>query len=131
VEPAEAIDPAQKTVEVGQTRENQGFSGTLDRVEFGEDTTRAHLTLSNGTGSNASFFTHNAKIIQGARQIDPESPPQYDLPKLQSDLSPGVQAEGTIAFGPVDASAPFTVTLDWSSRAPGVRAQPLVFEVSP
>jgi hypothetical protein len=31
----------------------------------------------------------------------------------------------------VDPSAPFTIELDWSSRGRGVRAQPLIFEISP
>ena len=36
VDPAEAIDPAQSILKVGQTRENQGFSATVEKIEFGE-----------------------------------------------------------------------------------------------
>lgn len=131
VDAAEALDPAQETVQVEQTRQDQGFSVTVDKVEFGEDTTRVYVTARNRTRDNANFFTHNARIIQGSRQVDPESSPQYDFPKPQSDLSPGTETEGVVAFGPVDSSRTFRIELNWSSRDFRVRAQPIVFEVSP
>ncbi len=131
VDAAEALDPSQETIQVEQTRQDQGFSVTVDKVEFGEDTTRVYVTARNRTRDNANFFTHNARIIQGSRQVDPERSPQYDFPKPQSDLSPGTETEGVVAFGPVDPSRTFRIELNWSSRDYRVRAQPLVFEVSP
>jgi hypothetical protein len=130
VDPTEALDPAQSILEVGQTRENQGFSATIGRIEFGEETTRVNVTARNNSVDDASFFTHNARIVQGSTQVDPErASPQYDVPKPQSDLNPGVETEGIVVFGLVDPSVPFTIELDWSSRGRGVRPQPLVFEI--
>jgi hypothetical protein len=131
VDATEALDPAQETVRVGQTREDQGFSATVDKVEFGEETTRVYVTARNNTRNDANFFAHNARIVQGSRQVDPERSPQYDFPQPQSDLGPGVETEGVLAFGPVDPSRTFRIELEWSSREFRVRAQPLVFEVSP
>ena len=104
VDPAEALDPAQSILQVGQTRENQGFSATVDRIE----------------------------IVQGSKQVDPDRYSlRFDIPEPQSDLNPSVETEGVVVFGPVDPSAPFTIELDWSSRRREVRAQPLIFEISP
>ena len=132
IDPAEALDPTQSILQVGQTRENQGFSATIDRIEFGEETTRVNVTASNNSGYKVSFFTHNAKIVQGSKQVDPDRYSlRFDIPEPQSDLNPSVETEGVVVFGPVDPSGPFTIELDWSSRARDVRAQPLVFEISP
>jgi hypothetical protein len=132
VDPAEALDPAQSILQVGQKRENQGFSATVDRIEFGEETTRVDLTVRNNTGYKIRFFTHNAKIVQGSKQVDPDRYSlRFDIPEPQSDLNPSVETEGVVVFGPVDPSAPFTIELDWSSRGREVRAQPLIFEISP
>src|SRR5215210_1244889 len=132
VDPAEALDPAQSILQVGQTRENQGFSATIDRIEFGEETTRVNVTARNNSGYKVSFFTHNAKIVQGSKQVDPDRYSlRFDIPEPQSDLNPSVETEGVVVFGPVDPSGPFTIELNWSSRGRDVRAQPLVFEISP
>lgn len=132
IDPAETLDPAQSILQVGQTRENQGFSATIDRIEFGEETTRVNVTARNNSGYKVSFFTHNAKIVQGSEQVDPDRYSlRFDIPEPQSDLNPSVETEGVVVFGPVDPSGPFTIELDWSSRGRDVRAQPLVFEISP
>ncbi len=131
VDPIEAIDPTQKSVEVGQTREDNGFSITVDRVDFGREITRVYLSVRNATNNNATFFTHDARIVQGSRQVDTEQPFEYELPRIPSDISPGVVAEGVVAFGPVDPSTPFSITFNWSSRDYSTKTVPLVFEVSP
>ena len=65
------------------------------KVEFGEETTRVHVTARNNTRNNASFFTHNARIVQGSRQIDPERSPQYDLPNPNPISAPALSREGS------------------------------------
>lgn len=129
---AEAIDPAEKTVEVGQTVTDQGFSITLNRVEFGENTTRAYISAQNGTNAGASFYTYDAKILQGSSQVDvAEDLYVYDLTEPQSDLSPGVQTEGVVVFGRVDSSQPFNIQFEWFSEDFDVSTNPLVFEIVP
>lgn len=132
IDAAEAIDPAQKTVEVGQTVTDQGFSITLNRVEFGENTTRAYVSAQNGTNTAASFYTYDAKILQGSSQVDiAEDLYVYDLTEPQSDLAPGIQTEGVVVFGKVNSSQPFNIQFEWFSENFDVSPNPLVFEVVP
>jgi hypothetical protein len=35
---------------------------TLQKVEFGEESTRAYVKIANKTGRGASFYTYDAKI---------------------------------------------------------------------
>lgn len=44
-DPAEALDQAQKTTQVGQTRQDKGFSITVDKVEFGQEITKESRPL--------------------------------------------------------------------------------------
>ncbi|MGF1472106.1 MAG: hypothetical protein ACFB50_10245 [Rubrobacteraceae bacterium] len=132
IDAAEAIDPAQKSIDVGQTREDQGFSITLNRVEFGENSTRAYVTARNGTNSTASFYTFDARIVQGSSQVDvSEDLYVYDLQEPQEDLAPGVQTEGVVVFGRVDASQPFNVRFEWLSENFNITPKPLMFTVTP
>lgn len=131
VDATQAMDPAQETIEVGQTRRDKGFSVTVDKVEFGEETTRVYVRAKNSTRDAASFYTYDARIVQGSRQVDAETQFAYELPEPQSDLSPGVETEGIVSFGPVEPSAPFRLRFKWYSDNYEVEAAPLVFEISP
>ena len=131
VGPTEALDPALKTVEVGQTQGDQGFSIALQKVEFGEETTRAYVALQNGTGAPAGFYTFNARILQGARQIDPTDDYEYSELEPQSDLSTGVQTEGVVTFGPAETDQPLEVQFEWSSENYDLSPNPIVFQVVP
>lgn len=112
----EALDPAHTTLELGDTQEDQGFSVTLDKLEFGEETTRVYLTAQNDTGYPASFYGFDAKIIQGTRQLDQEDPYEYNLSEPQSDLHPGVQTEGVMAFGQWTPPSPFRYSLSGTAK---------------
>lgn len=129
VSAAEALDPAQKTLQLSDTQEDQGFSITLNKLEFAENTTRVYVTAENGTGDPVSFYGFDSKIIQGTKQLDQEEPFEYDLAEPQSDLSPGVQTEGALVFGPVDPSQPFQIQFEWYSENFNITANPIVFEV--
>src|SRR5829696_9148423 len=78
VSAVEAVDPAQKTIRVGKTLSDQGFSITLQKIEFGEKDTRAYVSAYNGTDNVASFYDFDAKIIQGTHQLDADIPFDYD-----------------------------------------------------
>ncbi len=125
---ADALDPALQTWQVGQTQSDQGFSVTLQQVEFGRDTTRAYVTLQNGTGVPASFYAFNARIVQGATQIDPTTSYEYTELEPQSDLSAGVQSEGIVIFGPSDPNQPLELQFEWYSEdySAGVQSEGIV-----
>ena len=131
VSAVEAVDPTQKTVEVGQTLTDRGFSVTLEKIEFGEDTTRAYVTAYNGTNRGASFYDFDAKIMQGSQQLDAETPFDYEVQAPQTDLSPGAETEGVVVFGKADSSQPLEVSFQWSSDNYNITPNPLVFQVTP
>src|SRR5829696_8476454 len=127
----EAVDPTQKTVEVGRTLSDQGFSIKLKKIEFGEDTTRVYVSIFNGTDTGVSFSDYDAKILQGSRQFDQETTYDYEVKAPQSELRPGVRTDGAVTFGKVDPSQPLQVRFEWYSDNYNVNAHPIVFQVRP
>jgi hypothetical protein len=130
-DPSAALDPARKTVEVKQTQTDQGFSLTLRRVEFGEETTRAYVKVRNDASAMATLSTYDARIVQGSTQIDADQSFEYVDLEPQTELEPGVESEGVLTFGPADPAAPFRLKVKWYSDDFNVDAKPLVFEVTP
>jgi hypothetical protein len=128
-----AVDPTQKTVEVGQTRSSsEGFSVTLEKVEFGMKHTRVYLTARNDGTKVAKLDFYGSKIIQNSNRVGQNDPYDYNLPKPQAGLQPGEQTEGAVIFGRADPSQPLQVSLAWEYggfMAP--KPQPLVFAVTP
>jgi hypothetical protein len=134
VEPVSAVavvDPTQKTVQVGRTLSDQGFSVTLKKIEFGRKTTRAYVSAYNGTGTGASFSTYSAKILQNSRQFDQETTFDYEVKAPQSELRPGVRTDGVLTYGKVNPSQPMQVRFEWYSENYNITAHPIVFEVTP
>ena len=132
VSAGQAIDPAKKVINVGQSLGDQGFEITLKKIEFGEESTRAYVTMTNNTGRGASFYTFDAKIQQGSTQVDylEDSYAYYDE-EPQSDLRPGVQTHGVLAFGPVNPDQPFRLIVPWESNNWSMNARAVVFQISP
>ena len=128
----QAIDPAQKVVEVGQTLGDQGFEMTLDKIEFGEESTRAYVKMANNTGQGASFYTFDTKIQQGSTQVDylDDYYDYYDE-EPQSEIRPGVETEGVLPFGPVDPNEPFELIVPWSSDNYNINVKDIVFQITP
>lgn len=126
----QAVDPAQKTVGVGRTLTDQGFSVTLEKVEFGK-TTRVYVSVSNGTGAGASFYDYDTRILQGSRQFDQETTYDYEVKEPQSDLSARVRTDGVVTFGKVDSTEPMEVRFEWYSDNYDLTTHPIVFEVTP
>jgi hypothetical protein len=132
VSAGQAIDPATEVREIGQTLGDQGFEVTLDKIEFGEDSTRAYVKMANNTGRGASFYTFDAKIQQGSTQVDYlEDSFAYYEEEPQSELRPGVETEGVLAFESVNPDEPFELIVPWSSDNYNINARDIVFQVTP
>jgi hypothetical protein len=132
VSAGQAIDPATEVRVINRTVGGQGFDVTLQKIEFGRESTRAYVTLANNTNYGASFYTFDAQIVQGSTQVDylEDSYAYYDE-EPQEELRPGVRTEGVIAFGPVDPKQPFQLRLSWSSDNYSVNTRPVVFQITP
>ena len=131
VSAAEAIDPVQKVLPVNKTVSEKGFSITLKKIEFAKKSTRAYVTVTNGTQNVADFSTYDAKIIQGSKQIDYKDSYDYNLKEPQDTLDPGVKSDGVVLFGPVDSAQPFIISLGWMSEDYNINTHPLRFQVNP
>jgi len=127
-----AVDPTQKTVEVGQTKISEGFSITLQKVEFGLKHTRVYLTARNDDTRAAKFDFYRSKIMQGSNRVGQNDPYDYNLPKPKPGIKPGEQSEGAIIFRHADPSEALQVSFAWESGGYLAKTPaPIVFEVAP
>jgi hypothetical protein len=132
VEAVDAIDPTLKTVEVSQTRSSEGFSMTLQKLEFGPRHTRAYVTARNDTDKHVGLDLYSSKIIQGSERAGQTDPFDYNLPKPKPGLQPGEGTEGVVIFGKTDPSQPLQVSFGWERGGfMADKPEPLVFQVTP
>lgn len=132
VEGVNAIDPTQKTVEVGQTKSSEGFSVTIEKLEFGAKHIRAHVTASNEGDKTAKLDFDRSKIVQGEDRFGQKDPYDYSLPKPKSGVPPGDETEGVVIFGRPDPSGLFEVFFEWERGGyMADKPDPLVFQIAP
>lgn len=121
--------PPTKTVKVGTSADQHGLVVTIDKVEFTSDDTRVYVTVKNGTKDKASFYSFNAKAVQGSTQSDAES--FTDYPEVQSELLPGISSSGVIAFGPLEESQPVKFYFEGQSDNWDLDFKPYQFTIEP
>jgi len=135
VERAEAvdvIDPTIKTVTVGQTRTVEGYSITLEKLEFGRHNTRAFVSARNDGYKTAKLDLYKTKLIQGQDRIGQNDPYDYSMPKPRTNLKPGEQTEGVVIFRRADPAKPLQASFEWEHGGyTSPNPAPLVFQVSP
>lgn len=132
VEAVDAIDPTQNTLEVGQTQSNEGFSITIDKVEFGAKHARVLVMARNEGDKGAKLDLYRSKIVQNEDRIGQKDPYDYNLPKPKSGLPPGDETEGVVIFGHTDSSEPFQVSFAWERGGYlADKPDPLVFQIVP
>lgn len=111
---SDAVSPTLATVEVNQTQDQNGYSLTVQKVEFAADQTRVYVSATNNGTADFNLYEFNCKISQNGKQYDEESDYMADYPEVSSDLKPGNTSEGVITF-PAIEQASFQLTLDGSS----------------
>ncbi len=133
VDAAEALDPAKETIGGGITATDPaGFTVAVEKIELGEETTRVYVSARNDTGYLARFYaSFDSRIVQGSKQIDPDTTSSYEfgLPEPQSELSPGVQTEGVVVYGPISPTEPFELRFKWTSENYAITPSELTFSV--
>ena len=89
--------PIKKTVEVGKTDTQHGFSVTLNKIELTDKQTRIWLTVKNDSKYKISFYTNSAKLVQSGKQFEREYVYEQKQ-ELPTEYLPNVEAKGVIVF---------------------------------
>lgn len=119
---------ALRTAEVDLTQKQHGLAVTVSKVEFAAEETRVYVTVENGSGDEASFYSFNAKAVQGSTQYEPDSWGS-DYPEVQSDILPGISTSGVIVFEAMDPSAPTKIYLEGRAGSYSLDFEPYVFTI--
>jgi hypothetical protein len=132
VEGVDAIDPTQKTLTVSKTVENEGFSITLEKIEFGTKHARAYISARNEGEKSAKIDFDRSKITQSGERFGNRDPYDYHLDKPKGGMPTGAETEGWVIFGSPDRSKPFQVVFAWERGGfMAKKLSPRVFKVTP
>lgn len=99
---ADAVSPALKTIEPGVTSEQNGYSITVNKIEFAADETRVYVTLVNNGAGRLTVYEHNAIILQDGRQYNVQQNYAANYPGISNELAIGATMEGIICFPKVE-----------------------------
>jgi len=94
----------------GASLDQHGLTISITRVDQFADRTLVHLTAVNGSGLRASVYEYSMKVVQGAEQFDVVS--DFELPRWQSEVLPGVITNGIVRFPAFDVSQPFQLVIE-------------------
>jgi len=131
VSAADVLAPTENTVQVNQTQTQHGVAITVEKIEFAKNETRLFLKVKNGSKAKASFYSFNAKLTQASSQFEPQDNYEANYPEVQSEILPGIETSGVIAFGAVDYTAKnFKVFLEASSDSWDLDFKPFVFDLA-
>ena len=126
----EAVAPANKTVEVNQTVNQKGYSVTVQKIEYADTETRVYMQVNNGGAEKFSFYTYDAKLVQGNKQYEEQDNWDADYGGFNTEISVGVTLDGIVAF-PAIEDGPFYLEFEGHSDDWMEDLQPYVFNVEP
>lgn len=109
------IDPAHKTFH-GTTITQNGVALTVNKVELGKRYTRVLLTLENKSKTKFSLYSHSAVVVVGSTQLKDEYVPEEYVPRLQTDIAPGVKSSGVLVFSAAPESVKILPVRMWQSK---------------
>lgn len=100
---ATAFAPTIKTIQVNKEINQNGYILKLNKIEVAEKETRLYINLNNTTKDKVSFYSFNTNVVQGNKQFKELSNYDETVPKIDSDILPGVVQDGILIFEPVQA----------------------------
>ena len=103
--------PIKKSVEVGKTNTQHGFSVTLDKIELTDKQTKVWLTVKNNSKYKMNLYTYSAKLVQGSKQFEKESVFDQKL-EPPSEYLPNVEAKGVIVFPAISETGNIRLVID-------------------
>ena len=126
-----AAPAAIKTVTLNDSQSQHRVTLTLETVEYAESETRVFLTFSNGGKDKASFYSFNAKAVQGSKQYSEDSSSSFmnGYPQIESDLLPKTKSSGVIVFPEMDPDKTTRFVFEVASEDYTVTFNPYVFRV--
>jgi len=127
VDATAAATPATRVAPGGSVTQH-GLTIAVDEVQYAPDETRVKVTVTNNSGVNASFYSFNAKMVQGTTQYDTEYS-FNDYPEVPSDLLPGVVATGWLTFPAMNHEAPSQIVIEASNENYRLDWNPYVFDI--
>ncbi|WP_242069103.1 DUF4352 domain-containing protein [Cytobacillus firmus] len=127
---ATAFAPALKTIDVNNEVDQHGYNLKLNKIELAESETRLHVTITNNTDTNISFYSFDAKIVSGNQQFEILDNYEAGYPEVQSDILPGVESEGIVVFPALPDSGTVKVLFEGSSENYDLEFKPFEFEVT-
>jgi len=111
----EVVRPTIKEVTYSDKVINQkNYEIKINKVEFAEKETRIYVEASNKAKDDFSIYTYSSVVTQNGNQFDQESNYNADYKELNSELKPGVTANGIITF-PAIQQKDFDLIIEGSS----------------
>ncbi|HEY4601413.1 MAG TPA: DUF4352 domain-containing protein [Cerasibacillus sp.] len=127
-----AVAPAKYTIDINEEINQHGYHMELQKVEVADEETRVYLKITNESDATIDFYSFNAKLLAGNKQLEENMPYlETGLPELQSEILPGVETEGVIIFPAIDESEKkLTFHAEGSSENYELDYKPFTFEIN-
>jgi len=131
---ASALIQGGKDVAVTQQQNQNGVVVIVDKMVLRDNETDFFVRVSNQSGVKASFYAFNAKLQVGNQQFDEDSSKSNQYGQMPSDILPGVEVSGVLAFPAIGTPVPSTgaVALHLEAHSDNYMAtfNPYVFNIS-
>ena len=126
---AEALMPANKTLDVNQTVDHLGYAINIEKVEFADNEPRVFVKVDNKGAATFSLFTYSSKLVQNGKQYEISSNFEADYPEVSSEIVSGASSEGVLVFPAIEESN-FTLQFEGMSENFEEEVEPYMFEIN-
>jgi hypothetical protein len=125
------LAPAKQKADINKTITQNGFSITMQKIEFADTESRVYLQLKNDSKGKVNLYKYSIKATQNGKQFEPSSNYDIDYPEVQTELLPGVASEGIITLEPLDGTSKSAQFYFEGSFADyNIRFEPMKFDIT-
>lgn len=112
IEPQDLLAPTTKELTPDNLSINQNnVVFTVEKIQFAKKETRVFLKIENNSGSEYSFYSFDARIVQNGNQYDYEENFDANYKEINSDILNGVTVDGILTFPAIEEKS-FDLYLD-------------------
>lgn len=94
----EAVAPARATIETNMVSEQNGYSITLNKIDFADKETRFYVSVTNNGAGKFTVYDFNAVVVQNGKQFNTEQNFHANYPTINNEVAIGASVEGVICF---------------------------------